>query len=221
MTAATSAAVSTAQTAAIVGPGYLLAMLGVVAFGAVIPIVPTGAAVSVGAALTGVHHPVRLTGVVLVGAAGAYLGDLITYAVLRAAGEPLARRVGWLQAGPAQESLARVRARIERHELRVLLLSRLVPGGRIPVLLAAALGGYPFRRFASADIAAALLWSLVYAGIGVAGASVFAEPWEAVLAAIVVVLGITLLSQLWQRRRSRLLRRGGGVLERRADRAPL
>jgi hypothetical protein len=52
-------------------------------------------------------------------------------------------------------TLDRIQRQLEVHELRTLLLSRLFPGGLLPVLLAAAMGGYPWRRFAVADIEAA------------------------------------------------------------------
>jgi membrane protein DedA with SNARE-associated domain len=181
------------------GVGYLLGVFGVVAFGAVVPIVPTGAAVSVGAVLAVEDHWWLLPVVIGVGAIGAYLGDLVVYAALRLAGEQLSRHVAWLREDARQAALARFRRQIAQHELRTLLLSRLVPAGRIPVLLAAALGGYPFRRYASADVGAALLWSAVYAGIGVAGRSVFPETWEGVVAAIVLVLLVSAGPALWRR----------------------
>lgn len=186
-----------------IGLAYLLGLFGVVAFGAVIPVVPTGAAVSVAAALAHWNSPVSLALVVLFGATGAYTGDVITYGVLRVAGEPLARRVGWLHDGATAVTLERLRSQVEAHELRVLLLSRLVPGGRVPVLLAAALGGYSWRRFVTADIGAAALWASVYAAIGLAGRALFPEPWQGAVAAIVVVLLVSGLSTLWGRRRGR------------------
>lgn len=185
-----------------IGLGSLVGLTGVVAFGAVVPVVPTGAAVSVAAAL-GERNPFVFALVVAFGAAGAYLGDIVTYAVLRLAGEPLARRVGWLHEGPAGETLEAIRTRVEAHELPVLLTSRLIPGGRVPVLLAAALGGYSWRRFAAADVAAAALWSAVYAVIGVAGRAIFPEPWQAAVAAIVLVAIVTAGNQLWSRHRKR------------------
>jgi membrane protein DedA with SNARE-associated domain len=181
-----------------VGLGYLLGLFAVVAFGAVIPIVPTGAAVSVGAALAHWDDPMGLALVIAAGAAGAYVGDLTTYAVLRLAGEPLARRVGWLHEGAAGDTLVKLREQVEEHELRVLLLSRLVPGGRVPVLLAAALGGYSWRKFAVADIAAASLWACVYAAIGLGGRAIFPEPWQGAVAAIAIVLIISALTSRWQ-----------------------
>lgn len=181
------------------GITYLAGLFGVVAFGAVVPVVPTGAAVSVAAVLATADNLVLLPFVVLVGAAGAYVGDLVTYAVLRLAGDRLASRVRWLRADARADALDRFRLQIEHHELRTLLLSRLVPGGRVPVLLGAALGGYSFRRYVSADLAAAALWSAVYAAIGLAGRSIFPEPWQGVVAAIVLVLLVSAGPPLWRR----------------------
>jgi membrane protein DedA with SNARE-associated domain len=181
------------------GITYLLSMTGIVAFGAVVPVVPTGAAVSVGAVLGVSDHILLLPIVVGFGAAGAYAGDLVVYAVLRFFGERLAHRIAWLQQEARAAALARFQREISAHELRTLLLSRLVPGGRIPVLLAAALGGYPFRRYVVADLGAAVLWSVVYAALGLAGQSIFPRPWEGVLAAIVLVVAVSLALSLWRR----------------------
>jgi membrane protein DedA with SNARE-associated domain len=181
------------------GAGYLLGLFGVVAFGAVVPVVPTGAAVSVGAVLSTSDHIPLLALVILVGAAGAYLGDLIVYAVLRLAGQGLRRRIKWLQVESHAATLDRIQQQISERELRTLLLSRLVPGGRVPVLLAAALGGYSFRRYVIADLGAATLWSVVYAAIGLAGRSIFPEPWQGVLAAIVLVALLSAAGPGWRR----------------------
>lgn len=182
------------------GVGYLAGLFGVVAFGAVVPILPTGAAVSAGAALSFSDNALLPVLVVAVGAAGAYIGDLATYAVLRLAGDRLTSRLHWLQEDRQAEALEQFRRAIATNELRTLLLSRLVPGGRIPVLVAAALGGYSLRRYAVADIAAAALWAVVYAAIGIAGRSVFPEPWQGAVAAIVLVVVISLAGSWWQRR---------------------
>lgn len=183
----------------------LLTLFAAVAFGAVVPVVPTGAAVSAAAVLARTEQPWEVVVVVLVGAAGAWCGDLTTYAVLRGAGAPLAQRVGWLHADDPNGTLQHLRQRLEADEVRSLLLSRLVPGGRVPVLLAAALGGYPLRRFASADVAAALLWALVYAVIGFVGDLLIPDPTLAVVVvvgvAVVVGLALPLLKRLTGARR--------------------
>lgn len=179
----------------------LLVLFGTVAFGSIIPVLPTGAAVSAAAVLAKTEHPWELLLVLALGAAGAYVGDLVSYAVLRAAGTSLAERVGWLGRENQQTTLARLRAGIEAHELRTLLLSRLIPGGRIPVLLAAALGGYPWIRFASADIAASILWCAVYGTIGVVGDSLLPSTTTALVVVVLAALLLTALTQMLQRRR--------------------
>jgi membrane protein DedA with SNARE-associated domain len=183
------------------GLAGLLALFGAVAFGAVVPVVPTGAAVSAAAVLARSERPWEVVVVVLMGAAGAYVGDVVTYAVLRKAGRPLAQRVGWLHADDPDGALQHLRARLERDEVRSLLLSRLVPGGRVPVLLAAALGGYPVARFVSADVAAALLWATVYAAVGIVGDALIPDPTVALVVVVAFVLVVSLVLPVLTRRR--------------------
>ena len=172
----------------------LLALFGFVLFGSTIPVVPTGPAVSAAAVLAGAHWW-EVAIVVVVGAAAAYGGDLTTFAVLRTAGESLAQRVGWLRRDDPQAALARIRAGIEAREMRTLLVSRLVPGGRVPVLLAASLGGYPWQRFVIAATASTLLWSCTYTAIGLLGDSLFDDPQLAVVSAVVGAVLLTVLLQ--------------------------
>ena len=166
--------------------GALAWLFAVVAFGAIVPIVPTGAAVS-GAAALAFHerHPLTLLFVIAAGAAGAYVGDLVMYAMCRLGGEKLARRLRWLR---DEEHLAAVKDRLNHSQVPVLLVSRLIPGGRVPVLLAAAFLGMAWRTFVVANLPACALWALVYATIGVAGGSIFPEPWQGVIAAVVLIL---------------------------------
>jgi membrane protein DedA with SNARE-associated domain len=177
---------------------YLFALAGAVLVGAVLPVLPTGAAVSAGAVLASHSYPIGLVGVLIAGAGGAYLGDLIVYAACRAGGEGLAKRVGWLRENASLDAL---RVRLAEHETTVLLTSRLIPGGRVPVLLAAGLAGYPWRRFALVDLTASSLWAAVYMAIGLLGSALFDEPWQGVVAAVVLVLLITVISSQIQRHR--------------------
>jgi membrane protein DedA with SNARE-associated domain len=171
----------------------------VVAFGAVVPVIPTGAAVSGSAALAFHTNAPVIILVVTFGAAGAYAGDLVMYAVCRKGGEKLARRLRWLR---DEEHLAAVKERLHRSQIPVLLVSRLIPGGRVPVLLAAAFLGLPWRTFVIANLPACALWSTVYAGIGVAGGSIFPEPWQGVVAAVLLILIINQSISLINKRRA-------------------
>ncbi|MFE9957335.1 DedA family protein [Micromonospora sp. NPDC005299] len=168
--------------------GALGSLLLVVLFGSVVPVVPTGAAVSGAAALAAHQHPVTVVLVVLAGALGAYVGDLATFGLLGWGGERVTRRVPGLRVG---RRVDRMPARVREGRVSTLLVSRLIPGGRIPVLLAAAVAGLAWRRFAVANAPASLLWSVLYAGIGVLGRAVFPEPWESVVAAILLVVLVT------------------------------
>jgi membrane protein DedA with SNARE-associated domain len=179
--------------------GALAWLFAVVVFGAIVPIVPTGAAVSGAAALAfHEHHPLTIVFVIATGAAGAYVGDLVMYAMCRLGGEQLARRLRWLR---DEERLAAVKARLEKSEIPVLLVSRLIPGGRVPVLLAAAFLGMSWRTFVVANVPACALWAGVYAAIGVAGGSIFPEPWEGVVAAVLLILVVNQTISWWTRRR--------------------
>jgi membrane protein DedA with SNARE-associated domain len=170
----------------------------VVSFGAIVPVVPTGAAVSSGAALAFHNNPLVIVLVIAAGAAGAYVGDLVMYAMCRAGGEQLARRLRWLR---DEEHLAAVKERLHKSQVPVLLVSRLLPGGRVPVLLAAAFVGLPWRTFVVANAPACALWSVVYAGIGVAGGSIFPDPWQGVVAAVILVVLISQIASWWTKRR--------------------
>ena len=193
---------------------YLLALAGAVFLGAVLPVLPTGAAVSAGAVLASHHNPIGLVGVLLAGAIGAYVGDLVVYAICRFGGERMARRFGWLRAIASLEAL---RVRLADHEVSVLLTSRLLPGGRVPVLISAGLAGFSWRRFAVVDLTASLLWAAVYMAIGLLGFALFDEPWQGVLAAIVLVIVVSVLSSLV---RSRIRRRTAPGPELAADPGP-
>lgn len=179
--------------------GALASLFGIVAFGAIVPVVPTGAAVSGAAALAWhEHHPLTILFVITAGAAGAYAGDLVMYGMCRLGGEQLARRLRWLR---DEQHLAGVKERLTKSQVPVLLVSRLIPGGRVPVLLAAAFLGLSWRTFVVANVPACALWSGVYAGIGVAGGSIFPEPWEGVVAAVALILVVNQTVSWWNKRR--------------------
>ena len=165
--------------------GSLAWLFVVVAFGAIVPIVPTGAAVSGTAALALHNNPAVVVFTIATGAAGAYVGDLVMYAMCRAGGEQLARRLRWLR---DEEHLAAVKERLHHSQ--------------IPVLLAAAFLGLPWRTFVIANLPACALWSVVYAGIGVAGGSIFPKPWQGVVAAVLAILIINQSISWFNKRRA-------------------
>nr|WP_246314960.1 VTT domain-containing protein [Kineococcus aurantiacus] len=164
----------------------LCVLLAAVVVGAVLPVLPTGAVVSAMAALG--HHRswLSLGEVVVVGAAAAYVADLVLYALLlRGAhtgpGRSLRRRA------ERYGHLDELGERLARHDVGTLVTSRLLPGARVPVLVAAAAAEYPVARFAVADVVPAASWALAYSVLGLAGRGVSDRPW--VGAAVAVALG--------------------------------
>ncbi|MFE5793841.1 DedA family protein [Streptomyces sp. NPDC056503] len=178
-----------------------------VALGALVPVVPTGAIVS-SAAVVAFHQssPLSLLVVFLVASAAAFLGDLALY-WLGQRGVRSKNGSRWLAAlrgRVTQDRLAQAQDRLDTHQVSVLVLSRLIPAGRIPVMLACLLAHMPLRRFARGDAAACLAWAATYQLIGILGGSLFPEPWQGVVAAVALTLLISAVPAVWRRLR------GGG-----------
>ncbi|MFI8826274.1 DedA family protein [Streptomyces sp. NPDC053431] len=175
-----------------------------VALGALVPVVPTGAIVS-SAAVVAFHQttPLSLLFVFLTASGAAFLGDLALY-WLGQRGVRSRNGSRWLAALRGRvtpERLAHAQDRLDSHQVPVLVLSRLVPAGRIPVMLACLLAGMPLRRFARGDLPACLAWAATYQLIGILGGSLFPEPWQGVVAAVGLTVLISAAPALWRRLR--------------------
>lgn len=173
-----------------------------VALGALVPVVPTGAIVS-SAAVVAFHQtsPLSLLFVFLVSAFAALLGDTALYWLGRRGvhSDKGSRWLAALEGRASPERLAHARERLDAHQVSVLVLSRLVPAGRIPVMLACLLAEMPLRRFVRGDAAACLAWAATYQLIGILGGSLFPEPWQGVVAAVVLTVLISAVPALWRR----------------------
>ncbi|WP_327412578.1 DedA family protein [Streptomyces sp. NBC_01233] len=182
------------------------ALFVLVAFGALVPVIPTGALVS-SAAVVAFHHqsPYGVLLVVAVSALAAFTGDLALY-WLGQRGVRSRNGSRWLAAlrGRATpERLERAQTKLDEHGVMVLVVSRLVPAGRIPVMLACLLAQMPLRRFARGDAPACLAWAATYGLIGILGGSLFSEPWKGVALAVGLTLLISAGPALWRRLRAR------------------
>ncbi|MCX4696027.1 DedA family protein [Streptomyces sp. NBC_01408] len=180
------------------------ALFVLVALGALVPVIPTGALVS-SAAVVAFHQslPFGLLLVFGVSALAAFTGDVTLYWLGR---RGVRSRNGsrWLEAlrGRATpERLEQAQTKLDRHGVLVLVVSRLVPAGRIPVMLACLLAEVPLRRFARGDAPACLAWAATYGLIGILGGSLFPEPWKGVALAVGLALLISAGPSLWRRLR--------------------
>lgn len=175
-----------------------------VLIGALVPVVPTGALVST-AAVVAFHQtaPFALALVFVTASLAAFLGDMALYWLgRRGMGSKNGSR--WLEAirsRAPEERLAQAQARLADHGVAVLVLSRLVPAGRIPVMLACLMAKWPLRRFVRGNLPACLAWAVTYQVIGILGGSLFDEPWEGVVAAVALTLTISAAPSVWRRLR--------------------
>ena len=170
--------------------------------GALVPVIPTGALVS-SAAVVAVHRtaPFSLVLVFVTASLAAFLGDAALYWLGR---RGLRSRNGsrWLEAlrsRAPEDRLEQAQEKLSAHGVAVLVLSRLVPAGRIPVMLACLLAEWPLRRFSRGNLPACLAWAATYQLIGILGGSLFAEPWQGVVAAIALTLLLSAVAAVWRR----------------------
>ncbi|WP_329377348.1 VTT domain-containing protein [Streptomyces sp. NBC_01351] len=179
------------------------ALFVLVALGALVPVIPTGALVST-AAVVAFHHRAPLLGLLLVfavAALAAFAGDVALYWLgqrgVRSRGG--SRWLERLRVRATPERLEQARTKLREHGAQVLVVSRLVPAGRIPVMLACLLSELPLRLFARGDGPACLAWAATYGLIGILGGSLFAEPWKGVALAVGLTLVISVGPALWRR----------------------
>ncbi len=184
------------STAAI---GYPV-LFGLILLGSTIPVVPTGPLLSASAALAMTTDHLEIVLVVVVAALAAWLGDLTTFAVARFGGPAAVSR---LVRGQHTERLAEVRGQFRAHGWQIIVAGRLLPAGRIPVLVAAGALAYPWRRLLPATTAGASLWALAYSTLGIVSGGIFDSPLVATLVATALVLAVGLGMNLVSSRRRR------------------
>ena len=160
-------------------------LFGLVLLGSVVPVVPTGAVVGAGAAFAVTTSELSLPLVIALSTLAALTGDLITFAICRSGG-PSALR--WVARGQHTERIDEVRGQFRRHGWQIIVAGRLLPAGRIPVLLAAGALAYPWRRLVPASLAGAFLWAVAYTLLGVVSGGIFDSPVLASLLATLLVL---------------------------------
>ncbi|EFH28992.1 MULTISPECIES: VTT domain-containing protein [Streptomyces] len=201
LAAATTGATPGAAGQAIGYPTLFL----LVFLGALVPVVPTGALVS-SAAVVAFHQtaPLSLLFVFVTASAAAFLGDIALYWLGRR-GMKSKNGSRWLEAlrsRAPEERLSQAQGKLADHGVAVLVLSRLVPAGRIPVMLACLMAEWPLRRFVRGNLPACLAWAVTYQLIGILGGSLFKEPWQGVVAAVALTIAISTAPTVWKRVRS-------------------
>src|SRR4029453_17244945 len=89
--------------------------------------------------------------------AGIWLGDLGLYSIARCFGKPILKS-RWIARFADSTAIERAQIKFNNHASLKLLVSRFVPGTRLPTYLAAGLLSMPVNQFAAVTGFAALLW---------------------------------------------------------------
>jgi membrane protein DedA with SNARE-associated domain len=173
-----------------------------VLLGSIVPVIPTGAVVGAAAAFAMTSDSLGLAVVVAIATLAALIGDLITFAICRFGGPSAVR---WVSRGQHADRIEEIREQFRRHGWQIIVAGRLLPAGRIPVLLAAGALAYPWRRLLPAATLAAFLWAVAYTLLGVVSGGIFDSPLAATLIATLLVLVVGAVVNLVsvRRRRSR------------------
>jgi len=186
---------------------YLL-IIGIAALDAFFPVVPGETAVITAAVFAAGGQP-DLVLVIAAAAAGAVLGDHISYALGRASGGE--RRLRRLPRSSRRRAGAEwARSALEQRGGTILLTARYVPGGRTAVTLTMGALGYPRRPFFLFDLAAGITWGVYCGLLGYLGGRTFGHsPGRALLLGLGLAAGLALLMELTRRLLARYRSRAG------------
>ena len=180
-------------------------IFGVAVVDAFFPVVPSETVVIVGGNLASSGDLV-LPLVILAGAAGAVLGDNISYGLGSWVGEKTIKR--WFRSEKAHRRLEWAERTLDERGAYIIIIARFIPGGRTAVTFSAGyIPTFAWRRFIVYDVAAGLLWATYAALLGYFGGKTFEDrPWLGLLIAFIVATGLGVLIEAVRHLRKR--RRG-------------
>jgi len=168
---------------------------------ALVPIVPSETAVVTAGVLAGSGR-MSLPLIIVLAASGAFAGDNTSYLIGRHYGEPAKRR--FFSGKKARERIHWAEQQLQERGGELIVVSRFIPAGRTVVTLSAGGLRMPWRRFATFDAIAAIVWALYASLLGYFGGRAFEhQPWKGLLLAVGIAFtvagGIELVR--WLRRR--------------------
>ena len=176
----------------------------VAALDVIIPLVPSEASVITAGVLAS-SGDLILPLVILVAAAGAIVGDNISYGIGRYAGPWVTRR--FFSGDRSRERLDWAKRNLEERGGYLIVVGRFIPGGRTAVTFASGLLEMPWRRFIAFDVAAGLVWGSYAALLGYFGGKTFEEDqWKGLLLAFAIAFGVVILVETvrWALKRRRI-----------------
>jgi membrane-associated protein len=177
-------------------------LFGICVGDAVIPAFPSETALIV-CGIQAARGQLSLELVIVVAAAGAFVGDNLSYAAGHWLGRPVVKR--FFSGEVSQRRLDTARRFLKDRGSYVLIVARFVPGGRTATTFTAGLVHLPWlRRFGPYVFVAAILWACYGALLGYLGGRVFEDrPLYALLVALGIAAVITVAVETGRRVRMR------------------
>ena len=183
-----------------------LAIFAIAVIDAFFPLVPSETLVVIGGNLAG-SGKLYLILVILAGAAGAVIGDNISYGLGYLVGERTIKR--WFRTEKRRRRLEWAERTLDERGPYIILIARFIPGGRTAVTFSAGyIPTFPWRRFIVYDIIACILWATYAASLGYFFGKTFEDHpvWGVVLAIMIAVTAgacVELVRHLRKRRAER------------------
>jgi membrane-associated protein len=179
-----------------------VAIFGVAVVDAFFPLVPSESMVIIAGTLAG-SGDLNVLLVIVSAWAGAVLGDNISYAIGRFAGEHTVRRL--FRHEKAQRSFDWAELQLEQRGGYIILIARFIPLGRTAVTFTSGYThGLPWHRFLRYDIIAGGLWATYATMLGYIGGKQFEEqPWKGVLVGLALAFSVAFAIEWVRKRRSK------------------
>jgi membrane protein DedA with SNARE-associated domain len=153
-------------------PWFYLIIFTIAVADSVIPIVPSETLVIVGGVSAG-SGELSIAIVVLVAAAGAFIGDNMSYFIGRQASERILKR--YTRNEKSQQRLEKVIHQIKERGGLLLITARFIPGGRTLLTLTCGITRRDHRWFVGWIVAAASIWALYASLLGFIGGKTFQD----------------------------------------------
>ena len=172
-------------------------LFAVAAGDAVLPVLPSET-IAIVCGIQAARGELGLEWVILVAAAGAFVGDNTSYSIGRFAGASAAER--FFRSRRARRRLEKARRFLDERASYIIVVSRFIPGGRTATTFTAGTVKLPWlRKFAPFAAVAAVAWACYGALLGYLGGRVFEErPLYAVGLALGIAVVITVAVELYR-----------------------
>jgi membrane protein DedA with SNARE-associated domain len=180
---------------------YLI-VFAIAAIDAFFPVVPSEATAIAAGVVAGTGG-LRVEIVILAAAAGALLGDNITFFGGHFLGERLDRR--FFQGEKAKKRVDWARRTLDERGPYLIVVARFIPGGRtVTMFTAGFVETFPWRRFVVFDLIACAIWGSYAVLLGYFGGRTFEEePWKGLLLAFGIAVAVTAVVEAVRHLRAR------------------